>query len=137
MQIEQKKTEVNEIEYIIKPIENYMSTNYNEDNNILTTLRLSLKTDNNSDDEDVQHICIKPENYGSETPLDQLRNNCLVNLSDIAPPKEAACLLQLGERFGLPLNQKQRFGTTIEFIKNIENNIFKQKENQKSAIRNF
>lgn len=78
----------------IKPIDYYCwSTNYNdEDNNIPAKSKISFKSVNNMNDREIHHIHIEPETYRYETPLDQLRKNCLVNLSDIAHTSKRSSL---------------------------------------------
>jgi len=60
------------------------------------------------------------------------------NMSNVEFPLEVQRLLQLGERFGLPMfdrtKRQQRKDNTINFIKHIENNIHKFKLNAELNI---
>ncbi|KYQ48744.1 hypothetical protein ALC60_12250, partial [Trachymyrmex zeteki] len=56
------------------------------------------------------------------------------NLSSI--PLEVQFLLQLGEKFGLPINRNNKEKTLIEFIKHIENNISGRPKNIINFVRN-
>ncbi|KYN15798.1 hypothetical protein ALC57_11970, partial [Trachymyrmex cornetzi] len=59
-----------------------------------------------------------------------------VNLSSIDIPLEVKYLLQLGEKFGLPINKNNKEKTLIEFIKQIENNIIGRPKNIINFVRN-
>ena len=62
-------------------------------------------------------------------PLDTLHDNWFINLSGIDIPLEVQYLLQLGEKFGLPIDKYNKDSTLIEFIKHIENNIIGRPNN--------
>lgn len=76
-------------------------------------------------------INIEPGTYGSQISLDQLRE---IGKFEPHGTSKRSCLLQL-DKFGLPLNLKDKHRMMNEFIKNIENNILKQND-FKNAIRN-
>ncbi|KYN22235.1 hypothetical protein ALC57_05372, partial [Trachymyrmex cornetzi] len=58
------------------------------------------------------------------------------NLSSIDIPLEVKYLLQLGEKFGLPINKNNKEKTLIEFIKQIENNVIGRPKNIINFVRN-
>jgi len=118
-----KKNE--EIKKTIKPIKYfYNSNNRNE-------LRISLNNDNNTFDE----INISPNNFNASSSLNVLHDKWFVNLSNKTIPHEVKILLQLGERFGLPLETKNNEKMVVEFIKYIENNLFREVDSISSEVR--
>jgi len=60
------------------------------------------------------------------------RNKWFVNMSSAQIPLTTQCLLQLGENFSLPNNNKRKL--IFEFIKSIENNIRKFPINKQMTI---
>ena len=72
---------------------------------------------------DSTNIIINPPNTTPLPNLFSLRENWFVNLSSISIPEEIQSLLQLGDNFSLPFYNTDKL--TIEFIKNVENNIHK------------
>jgi len=59
-----------------------------------------------------------------------------VNLSGKTIPEEEILLLQLGEKFSLPVSIKDNSKTIVEFIKCIQKNLFKEVDIIGNAIRN-
>jgi len=69
-------------------------------------------------------VRIDPTAYSdSLLNLEEIKENWFVNLSKVEIPHDIQCFLQLGETFSLPLIDKPIL--TMEFIKNIENNLWK------------
>jgi len=68
--------------------------------------------------------------------LKEVHDNWFVNLSNKTIPEEVKLLLQLGEKFSLPIVEKDKDRTIVEFIKCIEKNIFKEVDNIGNQIRN-
>jgi len=110
----------------IKPI------NYFCNDNNRNELKISLKKDTDQ----LTEIKISPDNFKLSSPLNELHDNWFVNLSKKTIPDEVRLLLQLGERFSLPFMKKDSEKTTIEFIKCIEKNLFKEVEIIGNNIRN-
>jgi len=80
------------------------------------------------------NINIHPDNYGDPSPLTDNREEWFLNLSEKSIPKEITLLLQLGDRFNLPLiNQKFAL---FEYIKSIENSLEKIKKDDRIFHRN-
>ena len=65
-----------------------------------------------------------------------LQDNWFVNLSNIDIPLEVQYLLQLGEKFNLPINQDNKKKVLVEFIKHIENGITDRPKNIVNFVRN-
>ncbi|XP_067216467.1 uncharacterized protein [Linepithema humile] len=80
------------------------------------------------------NIIIMPDNFNSQSTLDDKHKKWFVNLSDVVIPKEVELLLQLGERFNMPITEKMSM--SIEVIKNIERNIERKSEDYKCSVRN-
>ena len=74
--------------------------------------------------------------FDEAPPLDFLHDKWFINLNDIDIPLEVRYLLQLGEKFGLPINKYNKDSTLIEFIKHIENNIIGRANNIINFVRN-
>ncbi|XP_077270690.1 uncharacterized protein LOC143901933 [Temnothorax americanus] len=80
-------------------------------------------------------INIDPKSFTTPIPsLMQLNDGWFVNLSSTDIPTDIQGLLQLGENFSLPGLKKDK--VTIEFIKNIENNIKKFPIRTHTTLRN-
>jgi len=110
----------------IKPIKYYYSeTNRNE---------LKISTNGNTSASSV--INVTPDKFELEKPLDKLHDNWFVNLSNKKIPEEVQLLLQLGEKFSVPIVEKEKERTIVEFIKCIEKNIFKEVDEISNQIRN-
>jgi len=109
----------------IKPIKYYT-------NNKQSELTISLNKVTNSSNE----IIVTPNDFILEKQLNEEHNNWFVNLSKKMIPNEVRLLLQLGEKFGLPLVDKNKEKTVVEFIKCIEKNIFKEVDGISNHIRN-
>ena len=88
------------------------------------------------EDETIHNIHVSPLEFNLETPFDTLHNNWFTNLSNINIPNDVQYLLQLGDRFGLPMLEGNKNKTLLEFIKHIEHNISKYRNNIHVAIRN-
>ncbi|XP_039303911.1 uncharacterized protein LOC120357488 [Solenopsis invicta] len=86
--------------------------------------------------ETIHKIHVSPSEFNSDIPLDTLHNDWFTNLSNNDIPRAVQYLLQLGDRFGLPLLDGDRGRTLLEFIKHIEHNISQYRENIHAAIRN-
>ena len=67
--------------------------------------------------------------------FDKSNNNWLINLTDLKILDKVKYILQLGQRFNLPNIVTNKEKITGEFIKHIENNIFKLDERTKNLIR--
>jgi len=69
------------------------------------------------------NVIIDPHNFNSKfnDVLDHTNNKWFINLSDINIPHEVSILLQLGERFCLPMHLDKKYAIH-EFIKDIESN---------------
>jgi len=78
--------------------------------------------------EDSYKINISPSKFEMESPVKLLHDNWFVNLSKITIPEEVKLVLQLGEKFGIPFVKGDMDKMIDNFIKCIENNIFKQPE---------
>ncbi|KYN10452.1 hypothetical protein ALC57_17413 [Trachymyrmex cornetzi] len=83
-----------------------------------------------------ERININPEIFSDAPSLDTLHEKWFINLSSIDIPLEVKYLLQLGEKFGLPINKNNKEKTLIEFIKQIENNIIGRLKNIINFVRN-
>jgi len=109
----------------IKPIKYYYTENTNE-------LRIAL----NSDISCSKVVNVTPDNFELDKPLKTVHDNWFVNLSKKTIPEEVKLLLQLGEKFSLPLVEKDKEKTIIDFIKCIEKNICKELNDISNQIRN-
>jgi len=110
----------------IKPIKYYYTDmNRNE-------LRISLDNGANNKNE----INVSPDGFKLNTLLNQSHKNWFVNLSNKTIPDEVTLLLQLGEKFSLPILKNDKEKTSVEFIKSIERNVFKEVDIISSQIRN-
>ena len=65
-----------------------------------------------------------------------IHNKWFVNLSSSDIPLEVQYWLQLGEKFGLPINRDNKEKTLIEFINHIENYISGRPKNIINFVRN-
>jgi len=81
-------------------------------------------------------IDVESDYFELEKPLNELHKNWFVNLSNKIIPEEVQLLLQLGEKFSLPMVEKDKERTIVEFIKYIEKNIFKEVDDISNQIRN-
>ena len=82
-------------------------------------------------------ISLVPSSFLNNIPppsLSSIRNKWFLNLSSTTVPTNIQCLLQLGENFSLPINNKRV--VIFEFIKNIERNIKKFPCPLQLAVRN-
>jgi len=95
-------------------------------------LKISLNNDNNS----LPEVIIPPNKFNLHSPLNELHDKWLVNLSGKTIPLEVQLLLQLGDRFDLPLLKKDNKKMIVEFIKCIEKNLFGELETISSQVRN-
>lgn len=128
----------------IKPI-SYVSLIHNVvDNNDISKNTSHIKVSNNSDDicdtdqsTEMEKIKISPVDFCDTSPLDTpLHERWFVNLSNTDITKDVQILLQLGERFGLPIDKNNFERTLIEFIKHIENNVVGRPSNIINFVRN-
>jgi len=110
----------------IKPIKYFYNDNDRKE------LSISLSNEIVS----LKEINILPNEFSLESPLNKLHDKWFVNLSKKTIPEEVSLLLQLGERFNLPFKTNDNSKITVEFIKCIEKNLFKETEVISSAIRN-
>jgi len=110
----------------IKPIKYY----YTENNR--NEFRFSRNNDANSSNV----INVAPDSFELNKSLNKVHNNWFVNLSKKTIPDEVKLLLQLGEEFSLPIVEKDKEKTIVEFIKCIEKNIHKEVDSIGSQIRN-
>ncbi|XP_018361291.1 PREDICTED: uncharacterized protein LOC108760020 [Trachymyrmex cornetzi] len=62
---------------------------------------------------DSERIDIQPQYFKETSSLDTLHNKWFVNLSDSDIPLEVKLLLQLGEKFGLPINKNNKEKTLV------------------------
>lgn len=81
-------------------------------------------------------IYISPYNFNQDSFFNTLHEKWLINLSDVTIPHNVQVLLQLGERFGLPMTHRQKERTIIDFIKHIEKNITGYKITIVNHVRN-
>ncbi|KYN07871.1 hypothetical protein ALC62_01155 [Cyphomyrmex costatus] len=82
-------------------------------------------------------IHIDPQNFDEALQtLDTLHDSWFVNLDGLDIPLEVQYLLQLGEKFGLPINKYNKEKTLVEFIKQIESNIIVRHNNIINFVRN-
>lgn len=79
-------------------------------------------------------INISPHNFNSQYSLNDFQDKWFINLSGISIPKQVQLLLQLGDRFNLPLTNSTP--TTFEFIKNVERNIAGYSEEFRFSVQN-
>jgi len=80
------------------------------------------------------NINIHPNIFENPSSLNNLKNDWFINLSGKFIPTEVQLLLQLGDRFNLPVT---RFESTIfEYIKCFENEIEKIEKVERTKIRN-
>ena len=77
-------------------------------------------------------VTISPPSSVKQNDL-TIRDNWFVNLSSISIPDNIQSLLQLGNNFSLPVRKLNNL--TTDFIKNIENNIWKLPNEIRSNIR--
>ncbi|XP_071637612.1 uncharacterized protein [Temnothorax longispinosus] len=82
------------------------------------------------------HVSLQAKNFKQESSLDSLQHGWFRNLSTYTIPDEIVYLLQLGERFGVPINEFEIPKLITEFIKHIEGNINKCQESIRGAVRN-
>ncbi|XP_011868003.1 PREDICTED: uncharacterized protein LOC105562081, partial [Vollenhovia emeryi] len=70
-------------------------------------------------------IHISPQEFQLNVPIDTLHEKWFKNLTDVPIPEQVRFLLQLGDRFNMPVtfNNKQKY--VVEYIKHIERNISK------------
>jgi len=90
----------------------------------------------NKDTNSSNEIIVTPKNFKLDKPLNEAHDNWFVNLSKKTIPDEVRLLLQLGDKFGLPIVEKDKEKTIVEFIKCIEKNIFKEVDSISNQIRN-
>jgi len=98
---------------------------------------LSNPSWDNLDTTDMGSVTIDPSNFSEHLPtssLSSIRNNWFLNLSSVTIPPQIQCLLQLGENFSLPNNNKKEM--ILENIKDVENNIKKLTTPTQDIIRN-
>jgi len=69
-----------------------------------------------------------------ESSLTSIKDNWLINLTSITVSQDVQCLIQLGENFSLPTDNKEK--TIIELIKNIEGNTNKFDIDTQLTLRN-
>jgi len=110
----------------IKPIKYY----YTENN------RNELKISLNRDSSCSRVVNIAPDEFELDKPVNVVHDNWFVNLSNKTIPDKVKLLLQLGEKFSVPTVEKDKEKTTVEFIKCIEKNIFKEVNELGNHIRN-
>jgi len=94
----------------------HTNNNFRFNNNLMPlTNKQSLSDDFN--------ILIDPHKFGVnlDDSLDHTNNKWFINLSNINIPQEVSTLLQLGEKFCLPIRNKKQ--AIHEFIKDIESNM--------------
>jgi len=120
-------TNINKINYSYSPSTNAFRLNkYNDPNNSIN-------------DPNIINIMVDPDSFNinnQNESLEHTNNKWFVNLSDVAIPHEVSTLLQYGDRFSLPTHSNKK--TAIhEFIKDIESNIYLQKSNKQTMIRNI
>ncbi|KYQ47789.1 hypothetical protein ALC60_13178 [Trachymyrmex zeteki] len=99
------------------------------DTSSINQLTISNYSNNSVDSE---RIYINPSNFSQESALDTLHDKWFVNLSNF----DVLQYLQLGEKFGLPINKYNKEKTLIEFIKHIENNLNGRPKNIINFVRN-
>jgi len=69
-------------------------------------------------------------------PLKHTNNKWFINLTNVEIPEKVSNLLQMGGKFGLPINNFSKHTAIHEFIKDIENHNKNISEIDKSKIRN-
>jgi len=109
-------------------------------NNVLKT----TNTTNNNNPLDLSpysihsnEMIVKPTDFINNIPTSSLfskRDNWLVNLTPTIIPHDVHCLMQLGENFSLPTQNRKKI--TIELVKNIEYNTSKFDINTQLTLRN-
>lgn len=84
-------------------------------------------------------VHIDPSDFGDSLPLDRLNSineHWFVNISSTSIPLEVQCLLQLGDRFSLPVEQRNLRCNIFETIKFFESNIRKLDPRISGDVRN-
>jgi len=85
------------------------------------------------------HVNLDPSKFDNLLPEQQLniiKEKWIINLSSVDIPTEIQYLLQLGEKFSLP-TESFRKHDFINFIKQLENNLFRLPPNTVNDIRIF
>ena len=99
------------------------------------TKKFSFKKPSSEGDcSDVFETNLTPSIYKYKYNFQELKKNWFINLSQKNIPNEIQFLLQLGEGFSLPPQNAEL--TIIEFIKHIENNIFRLRIPNIRGLRN-
>jgi len=132
-----KKDKKNSISKIKKI--NYCYYRDKKDNHLTNTQQFATfpTTMSQENNKDVIEIKLDPQKYSKNIeicPLDSVNDKWFINLSHRNIPFEVQCLLQLGQNFSLPANNKNE--NIIQLIKNIENNIIKLHSDTQKEIRN-
>ncbi|KYN17289.1 hypothetical protein ALC57_10415 [Trachymyrmex cornetzi] len=86
---------------------------------------------------EVFDISVNHDNFNDNYNFNNINNNWILNKSDTVIPNEVKEILQLEQKFNLPIEDRHNDKIIIEFIKNTELNILKLDENDKNSIRNY
>jgi len=86
--------------------------------------------------EELHEVTVSPYDFDDNPAIDTVNDKWLINLSNIQIPKEVQLLLQFGHRFNLPVTSSDKHKHATDFIKYIENNIFKLHNSTANSIRN-
>jgi len=94
----------------------------------------SITYDTSMEKEETYTINISPNIFSDASKLDSIQDKWFINKSDVEFPPEVQKLLQLGDRFGLPLFEHHKNRNIISLIKNVENNIHNLKLSEEIDI---
>jgi len=96
----------------------HFNNTYKNDNSLRTTINIDLD----------------PNDFGPSSSLHELNSKWFINLTNKQIPNDVQLLLQLGDRFNLPLTNKK--DTVFEVIKCLENCFEKIKKPERLSCRN-
>jgi len=91
-----------------------------------------------SSEQSLQYITILPSEFSKQIkePLNEINDKWFINLSDTDIPPNVARLLQLGDKFNLPISNNKKTAVH-EFIKDIEGNTNRINIHKQIKIRNI
>jgi len=74
------------------------------------------------------NIKINPVSFGPHSNINKINNDWFVNISNQPIPKNVQLLVQLGDRFNLPVFNKDKRSAAVDIIKNVESSLFNVKK---------